>query len=378
MKWLFSPTRLLAVLTKEFVQMRRDKITFVMMIGVPIMQLLIFGYAINSDPRHLPTLIEMSDEGPVTRAILTGMQTSTYFDFQGIVTSPEEGGKALREGSANFVVVVPPNFEKDILRGLSPEILLSADGSDPAAVGGGAAAMHSIIDVAIAQTLTGPLSYAAGAPPPIGVVVHKQYNPEGNTSINIVPGLLGVILSLTMVMITAVAIVRETEKGTMETLIATPVRPLEVMLGKILPYVLVGYVQTIVFLLASQVLFGVPFIGSSIAFFIGFNLYIIVNLALGFLISTVARSQMQAMQISFFTLLPTILLSGFMFPFAAMPGWAQAIGNAIPATHFLRLVRKVMLKGADISDIAGDLTNISIIMLVIVAVALKRYRQTLD
>jgi ABC-2 type transport system permease protein len=378
MKWRFSPARLLAVLTKEFVQMRRDKITFVMMIGVPIMQLLIFGYAINSDPRHLPTLIEMSDEGPVTRAILMGMQTSTYFDFQGIVTSQEEGDQALRDGSANFVVVVPPDFERDILRGLSPEILLSADASDPAAVGGGAAAMSSIIDTAVAQTLTGPLSYAAGTAPPISVVVHRQYNPEGNTSINIVPGLLGVILSLTMVMITAVAIVRETEKGTMEALLATPVRPLEVMLGKILPYVLVGYVQTVVFLLASQVLFGVPFIGSPVAFFVGFNLYIVVNLALGFLISTVARSQMQAMQISFFTLLPTILLSGFMFPFAAMPGWAQVIGNAIPATHFLRLVRKVMLKGADISDIIGDLTNISIIMLVIVAVALKRYRQTLD
>ena len=378
MRWRFSPARLFAVLSKEFVQMRRDKITFVMMIGVPIMQLLIFGYAINSDPRHLPTLVEMADEGPVTRAILSGMQSSTYFDFQGILTSPEAGDKALRDGSANFVVVVPPNFERDILRGLSPEILLSADASDPTAVGGGAAAMASIINTAVTQTLTGPLSYAAGTPPPISVVIHRQYNPEGNTSINIVPGLLGVILSLTMVMITAVAIVRETEKGTMEALIATPVRPLEVMLGKILPYVLVGYVQTIVFLIASQVLFGVPFIGSRLAFFVGFNLYIVVNLALGFLISTVARSQMQAMQISFFTLLPTILLSGFMFPFAAMPGWAQAIGSAIPATHFLRLVRKVMLKGADITDILGDLTNISLIMLVIVAVALKRYRQTLD
>ncbi|MEH6834748.1 MULTISPECIES: ABC transporter permease [Falsihalocynthiibacter] len=378
MKWSFSPARLWAVLAKEFVQMRRDKITFVMMIGVPIMQLLIFGYAINSDPHNLPTLVEMSDEGPVTRAILMGMKSSTYFDFQGIVTSREEGDKALRDGSANFLVVVPPNFERDILRGFSPEILLSADASDPAAVGGGASAMGGIIDIAMAQTLTGPLRYAAGVQPPISVVVHRQYNPEGNTSINIVPGLLGVILSLTMVMITAVAIVRETEKGTMETLIATPVRPLEVMLGKILPYVLVGYVQTVVFLIASQVLFGVPFIGSPFAFFVGFNLYIVVNLALGFLISTVARSQMQAMQISFFTLLPTILLSGFMFPFAAMPVWAQMIGNAIPATHFLRLVRKVMLKGADISDILGDLTNISIIMLVIVAIALKRYRQTLD
>ena len=378
MSWGFSIARFLAVLSKEFVQMRRDKITFVMMIGVPIMQLLIFGYAINSDPRHLPTLVEMGDEGPVTRAILMGMSNSTYFDFQGTVTGPEEGDRALRDGSANFVIVIPQNFERDILRGLSPDILLSADASDPAAVGGAASAMSGIVATAIAESLTGPLRFAAGAPPPVGVVVHKQYNPEGSTSINIVPGLLGVILSLTMVMITAVAIVRESEKGTMETLIATPVRPFEVMLGKILPYVVVGYVQTAVFLLASRLLFNVPFIGAPLAFFIGFNLFVIVNLALGFLISTVARSQMQAMQLSFFTLLPTILLSGFMFPFAAMPGWAQTIGNAIPATHFLRLVRKVMLKGANLADIAGDLANIALILLVISVIALRRYRQTLD
>jgi ABC-2 type transport system permease protein len=374
----FSIGRFFAVLVKEFVQMRRDRITFVMMIGVPIMQLLIFGYAINSDPRHLPTLVEMADEGPVARAVLMGMKTSTYFDFQGIVTGPEEGDKALRDGTANFVVVIPPDFERDILRGLSPQILLSADASDPTAVGGAAGAIAGIIETAMADTLTGPLRYAAAVPPPFDVVVHRQYNPEGKTSINIVPGLLGVILSLTMVMITAVAIVRESEKGTMEALIATPVRPMEVMLGKILPYVLVGYVQTVVFLIAARLLFGVPFIGSPFAFFLGFNLFIVVNLALGFLISTVARSQMQAMQISFFTLLPTILLSGFMFPFAAMPGWAQMLGNAIPATHFLRLVRKVMLKGADVTDIAGDMIGIGIIMLVIVTVALKRYRQTLD
>ena len=378
MRWRFSWSRFLAVLSKEFVQMRRDRITFVMMIGVPIMQLLIFGYAINSDPRHLPTLVEMADEGPVTRAILMGMQSSTYFDFEGVVTSPAQGERALRDGTANFVVVIPQGFETDIVRGLSPEILIAADASDPTAVGGAAGAMSGIVDTAMAQTLTGALGFTAARPPPFGVVVHRQYNPEGNSSINIVPGVLGVILSMTMIMITAVAIVRESEKGTMETLIATPVRPMEVMLGKIAPYILVGYVQTLVFLVAARVLFGVPFIGSPVAFFVGFNLFIVVNLALGFLISTVARSQMQAMQISFFTLLPTILLSGFMFPFAAMPGWAQAIGNAIPATHFLRLVRKVMLKGADLSDIAVDLLGIAVIMLVIVTIALKRYRQTLD
>jgi len=264
------------------------------------------------------------------------------------------------------------------VRGLHPDILISADASDPAAASGAVGAMAGIVDVAIRETQTGPMQFAAGIPPPFTVSIHRQFNPEGKTSINIVPGLLAVILSMTMVMITAVAIVRETEKGTMEALMATPVRPLEVMLGKIIPYVFVGYVQTLVFLVAAHYLFNVPFLGSWGAFFLGFNLYILVNLALGFLISTVARSQMQAMQISFFTLLPTILLSGFMFPFAGMPAWAQAIGSAIPATHFLRLTRKVMLKGGEMVDITGDMLAIVAIMLVIVAVSLKRYRQTLD
>ncbi len=374
----FSAIRFGAVLFKEFVQMRRDRITFAMMVGVPIMQLLLFGFAINSDPKHLPTLVEMADQGPVTRAVLMGMKTSDYFDFEGIVTNQADGDRALRDGSASFVVVIPPGFERDVVRGLEPEILLSADAADPAAAGAAVGAISGIVDTAVRQTLTGTLRYAAGAPPPFSVTVHKQYNPEGRTSTNIVPGLLGIILSMTMVMITAVAIVRETERGTMEALIATPVRPLEVMLGKITPYVLVGYIQTLVFLVAARFLFDVPFIGSPFAFFVGFNLYIVVNLALGFLISTVAKSQMQAMQISFFTLLPSILLSGFMFPFAGMPGWAQAIGTAIPATHFLRLTRKVMLKGAELADIANDMFALSIIMLAIVTVALKRYRQTLD
>jgi ABC-2 type transport system permease protein len=374
----FSFARFRAVLVKEFVQMRRDRVTFAMMIGIPVMQLLLFGFAINSDPRNLPTLVEMADEGPVARAVLMGMETSDYFRFLGTVTSREDGDRALRDGSASFVVVIPPRFERDVVRGLHPEILLSADASDPSAAGNAVAAISGIVDTAIRDTLSGPLQFAASTPAPFSVVVHRQFNAEGRTSTNIVPGLLAIILSMTMVMITAVAIVRETEKGTMEALIATPVRPAEVMLGKITPYIVVGYVQTLVFVVAAQWLFDVPFLGSRPAFFLGFNLYIVVNLALGFLVSTVARSQMQAMQISFFTLLPTILLSGFMFPFAGMPGWAQAIGSAIPATHFLRLTRKVMLKGAGLADISGDMLAIGIIMLVIVAVALKRYRQTLD
>jgi ABC-2 type transport system permease protein len=372
-----SLSRFGAVLYKEFIQMRRDRITFAMMIGLPIIQLFLFGFAINSDPRHLPTLIELGDNGPVTRAVLAGMQNSTYFEFRGVVGGVAEGEEALRRGDANFVVVIPQNFERDVVRGQSPEILVAADASDPSATGGAVAALGNIVSTAIAETLTGPLALPAAAAP-FSVIVHREYNPEGRTSTNIVPGLLGIILSMTMVMITAIAIVKETERGTMEMLIATPVRPLEVMLGKILPYVFVGYVQTAVFLVAAGLVFGVPFEGSFAAFFFGFNLFVLVNLALGFLISTAARSQMQAMQLSFFTILPSILLSGFMFPFAGMPGWAQFIGQGVPATHFLRIVRKVMLKGGDIPDVTGELWALAAILVVISTIAMLRYRQTLD
>jgi ABC-2 type transport system permease protein len=373
----FSLRRFGAVLYKEFIQMRRDRITFGMMIGLPIIQLFLFGFAINADPRNLPTLVEMGDNGPLSRAVIAGMQNSSYFAFKGAVSGIGEGEEALRRGEANFVVVIPEDFERDVVRGNKPEILVAADASDPSATGGAVAALQGIVSVAISETLTGPLAQQAGSAP-FSMVVHREYNPEGKTSTNIVPGLLAIILSMTMVMITAVAIVKETERGTMEMLIATPVKPLEVMLGKILPYVFVGYVQTAVFLAAASLVFGVPFEGSVWAFFLGFNLFIVVNLALGFLISTAAKSQMQAMQLSFFTILPSILLSGFMFPFAGMPGWAQFIGQAVPATHFLRVVRKVMLKGGEVADVNGELWALIAILLVISAIAMLRYRQTLD
>ncbi|WP_417248990.1 ABC transporter permease [Celeribacter sp.] len=375
---LFSWARFRAVLVKEFIQMKRDRVTFAMMIGVPVMQLLLFGYAIDTDPHNLPTLVEMRDESPVARALLAGMETSDYFDFVGISQSADESLLALKDGTATVVVTIPAGFARDAMRGRVPQLLLTVDASDPVAAAGAIGAIDGVVETAMAQSLTGPLSFAAPVPPPFEVVIHRAFNPEGETSVNIVPGLLAVILSMTMVMITAVAIVRETERGTMESLIATPARASEVMLGKILPYVFMGYVQTAVFLIAARALFDVPFAGDFSAFFIGFNLYILVNLALGFLVSTLARSQMQAMQISFFTILPVILLSGFMFPFAAMPAWAQTLGTAIPATHFLRLVRKVMVKGAGVAEVLPDIGAICVILVVITAVALKRYRQTLD
>jgi ABC-2 type transport system permease protein len=349
-----------------------------MMIGLPIVQLLLFGFIINSDARHMPTLIEMNDSGPLSRAIVSGMRVSDYFDIQGGVRGFEAGEQALRDGTAAFVVVFPDDFERDVVRGRRPEILVVADASDPTAVGGAVGALSGIVQTAMAETFSGALAQVAPAPQPFGVSVHRQYNPEGRTSTNIVPGLLAIILSMTMVMMTAVAIVKESEKGTMEMLIATPVKPLEVMMGKILPYVFVGYVQTIVFLIAGLTIFRVPFDGSWFAFFIGFNLFIVVNLALGFLISAAARSQMQAIQLSVFTILPSVLLSGFLFPFAAMPGWAQILGNIVPATHFLRIVRSVMLKGGGIGDVAPEYLALSIILVVITTIAVVRYRRTLD
>lgn len=374
----FSLKRFSAVLSKEFIQMRRDHVTFAMMIGLPIMQLLLFGFIINSDARNLPTLVEMNDSGPLSRAVISGMQVSGYFDIKGAVSGPDAGEQALRDGSASVVVVFPQNFERDVIRGRHPNLLVAADASDPTAVSGAVGALSGIVQTAMAETFEGALAQAGPTAAPFSVVVHKTYNPEGKTSTNIVPGLLAIILSMTLVMMTAVAIVKESERGTMEMLIATPVKPFEVMLGKILPYVAVGYVQTVVFLITGLTLFGVPFEGSWLAFFLGFNLFILVNLALGFLISAAARSQMQAMQLSMFTILPSVLLSGFLFPFAAMPGWAQVLGNVVPATHFLRVVRSVMLKGGDVGDVAPEFLALAIILVVISCIAMLRYRQTLD
>ncbi len=374
----FSLARFLAILMKEFIQMLRDRTTFAMMIGIPVMQLLLFGYAINTDPHHLPTLAEINDDSPLARAIVAGMETSDYFTFLGPISGEREAEAALSSGKASFVIVIPPGFERDVIRGARPEILIAADASDPTAVGSAVGALSGIVERAIAQTLTGPLAVAEASPGPFSVVVHRKYNPERRTSLNIVPGLLAIILAMTMTAITSVAIVREVERGTMETLISTPARPFEVMMGKILPYVLVGYIETVLFLLAAMTLFSVPFTGSVAAFLVGFNIYIVINLAIGFMVSTVARTQMQAMQISFFTILPTILLSGFIFPFAGMPGWARAIGSVLPATHFLRIVRKVMLKFGGFAEIRQDLAALAVIAVIVTILSLLRYRRTLD
>ena len=366
-----SLSRILAVIGKEFIQMLRDRLTFGMMVGIPIMQLLLFGYAINTDPRHLPTLVEMGDTGPASRAIVQAMVTSNYFDIEGVTTSREETDTIMREGRALFVVTIPPDFERELLRGERPQILLDTDASDPVAAGAGAGAFPTLVQQALEPVL-GEMT------PPVETVVQKRYNPAGRTALNIVPGLLGVILTMTMAMMTSMALTREAERGTLETLLATPTRPYEVMAGKITPYVFVGFIQVAIMLAGARFLFGVPFSGSPAAFAIAVSLFILVNLSLGFLFSTVARTQMQAMQMTFFVFMPSILLSGFMFPFAGMPAWAQIIGQALPTTHFIHAVRAIMLKGAQLPDVVGDIWPLCVIFAVIATIAMLRYRRTLD
>ncbi|MCF8474402.1 MAG: ABC transporter permease [Emcibacter sp.] len=374
----FSFTRMIAVLKKEFIQMRRDRMTFAMMIGVPVMQLIMFGFAINSDPRHLPTAVIDRDQSNFSRSIIMAIENSTFMDITHRPLQENVAEKLMREGAVNYILIIPENFGRDLVRGRHPQILLVADATDPSAASGALNAMTKIVDSGLRRDLSGSLSSLAPVSPPVDVVLHRRYNPAGITHYNIVPGLLGIILAMTMTMITAVAITRENERGTMENLLAMPIKPLEMMLGKITPYVFVGYVQTTVVLIAAKFMFDIPFMGS-LGLLIGvITIYIIVNLILGFLFSTMARTQMQAMQMTFFLLMPQILLSGFMFPFLGMPKWAQVIGEALPATHFIRLMRGIMLKGAEINDIITDIWPLVAIMIITGALAMLRYRRTLD
>jgi len=370
--------RVAAILIKEFIQMRRDRMTFALMLMVPVMQLGLFGFAINSDPRHLPTLLYLEETSAPVRSLVAGLQNSSYFNIIGTVSSAEEGTLALKRGDAAFVVTVKAGFTRALWRGDKPDLLIEADASDPSAASNAVGMITQIANSALREDLKGRWANLAASPGPITLNVHRLYNPEGLTQYNIVPGLLGVILTMTMVMITSVAMTREVERGNMENLLAMPARPWEVMVGKITPYVGVGVVQTTIVLIAAHYLFGVPFIGSLVTLGFGITLFILCNLAIGFTFSTLARTQMQAMQMTFFFFLPSMLLSGFMFPFRGMPDWAQAIGSIFPLTHFLRIVRGVMLKGADLAAIWPSVWPLGLFLLLAGALAIARYRVTLD
>jgi len=378
MNRVFSLSRWLGVLGKEFIQLKRDRLTFAMIVGIPVIQLVLFGFAINSDPKHLPAAVRDADRSEFSRSILAGLRNSDYLDFKFEAHDDAEIDRLLATGAASFVVTVPEGFARALVRGERPALLVEADATDPAATGNAISAVNLLAQTVLARDLVGPLAPLASMPSPFEVRVHPRYNPEAITQYNVVPGLMGVILTMTMVLMTGLAITRETERGTMENLLATPASPLEVMTGKIVPYVLIGLIQVSLILVLARVIFNVPVQGRIDVLFVAVLLFIAANLTLGLTFSSLARNQLQAMQMTFFFFLPSILLSGFMFPFRGMPGWAQAIGEVLPLTHFLRIVRGVLLKGNGISEIAPELWPIALFMAIVGALGLRAFRRTLD
>jgi ABC-2 type transport system permease protein len=374
----FSLARLIGIIVKEFTQMRRDRLTFAMMLGIPLIQLTLFGYAINSDPRHLPAAVLLADHGPQGRTLLHALRNSTYFDFTREIATEAEGHDLLAQGQAQFVINIPENFSRNLLRGERPALLVEADATDPAATGFALGSLGTLLQSALHDDLKGPLEFLQPAAGPIDLRVHALYNPEVNTHYNIVPGLMGVILTMTMIMITGLAITRERERGTMENLLSMPTRPGEVLIGKIVPYIFVGYIQVAVILIAARFLFEVPMHGSIALLLLVALVFIAANLAMGITFSTVAKNQLQAMQMTFFVFLPSILLSGFMFPFRGMPVWAQTVGEAFPLTHFLRIVRGILLKGNGLPEVMRELWPIALFAAIMLTIGVKRYRQTLD
>lgn len=373
-----SLQRIKALVKKEFIQLKRDSITLKMIIMLPVIQLLLFGYAINTDPRHLPAAVISRDNSFLTRSIVTALENSDYFKINKKISSDTSGKQLLQRGEVLFVITIPDNFTQDVIRGQKPEILLQADASDPTSVSGALGALTQIAENVISQEFKGSLAKLGNKAPSFSVLVHKSYNPEGFTRYNIVPGLIGMILIFTGVMMTALALTRERERGTMENLLSMPVRPLEVMIGKIAPFILIGLFQVGVILLISRFLLNIPIVGSLILLIFCALIFIICNLAIGFLISTAAKNQTQALQMSIFVLLPSLMLTGFMFPFQGMPVWAQTIGKAIPLTYFVRITRGIMLKGAEFADIFTNLWPLLLFMLIITTLTVRIYKNTLD
>lgn len=374
----FSVNRTLAIFIKEFQQMMRDRLTFAMAIGVPILQLVLFGYAINTDPKGLPTVIVSHDDSPMSRSLSAALQNTGYFRVTHQSESEAQAESMIETGEVQFMVSIPPDFGTRVVRGERPAVLVAVDATDPSASGNAIAALVQVAQQALRADLVGPLRVLQPGAQPFELRVHRRYNPEGLSRYNIVPGLIGTILTMTMVMLTGLAMTRERERGTMENLLATPVRPVEVMIGKILPYIVIGYIQLAVILIAAFLLFEVPMVGSFTLLMTMIGVFMLANLSVGFTFSTLAKSQLQAMQMTFFFFLPSMLLSGFMFPFRGMPRWAQWVGEGLPLTHFLRIVRGIMLKGNDAVQLLPELWPMLAFLAVAGSVALARYRQTLD
>jgi ABC-2 type transport system permease protein len=375
---MFSWSRWVGIIVKEFIQLKRDRLTFGMIIGIPVLQLILFGYAINADPKRLPTAVLSADASPYSRSFVSAMQTSGYFRIDAVVSSEDELEKMIARGDITFAVTIPENFGRKLVRGERPVLLVEADASDPGAVGNAVAALAQLSLTALNRDLNGPLAELKPVLAPVDVRVHRRYNPEGVTAYNIVPGLIGTILTMTMVLMTGLAMTRERERGTFENLLSTPALPIEVMTGKIVPYILIGLIQVTLIIAAALTLFEVPMQGNPLLLYLVVFVFIAANLTLGITFSSIARNQLQAMQMTFFFFLPSILLSGFMFPFRGMPEWAQWIGSLLPLTHFLVLVRGIMLKGNELPDLIPQIWPILLFMVVVIGIGLRFYKRTLD
>lgn len=375
----FSLSRWLSIISKEFIQLKRDRPTFGMIVGIPIIQLALFGFAINNDPKHLPTALVSGDHSAFTRSFVTALHNSQYFQFEGDITNEKNAEEAIRRGDVLFVIHIPQDFTRKLLRGERPALLLEADATDPTAIGNAAAAASTLTNSVFKKDLSRAVpALNINAAAPYSIEVHRRYNPESITQYNIVPGLMGVILTMTMIMMTGLAITREYERGTMENLLAMPVSPFEVMSGKIVPYIIIGLIQTTIILLAARFVFHIPFLGDLFLLFLIVLLFIAGNLTIGITISSIAHNQLQAMQMTFFVFLPSMMLSGFMFPFNGMPTWAQWLGNLFPLTYFLRAVRGIILKGSGWAELWPNIWPLMLFVAVIMAVGMKFYRRTLD
>ena len=370
--------RLWAMIIKEFIQLRRDRLTLAMIVVIPLMELLVFGYAINMTPRHLPLAVLAADDSDIARAFVAAVKQTGYFDIRAEVSSERQAERLIRSGRVIAILQLPPGFGRKVRRGERPQALLITDATDPVTTSAAVAAIEALSTRILGRELRGPHGELMARPPPFELIVQRRYNPASITAINIVPGLIGVILTMTMLIFTGLAVTREVERGTMEALLATPLQPVEIMLGKIAPYVIVGFVQLVIIMAAGRILFSVPLHGPAGVLLLFTFVFIAANLSMGYTISTLARNQLQAVQMSFFFFLPSILLSGFMFPFHGMPGWARVIGEILPLTHFLRIVRGIMLKGAGFSDLAREGFALFAFMLVVMAIAVARFRRTLD
>ena len=363
-----------AMLVKEFIQFKRDRVSFAMIIMIPLVQLLLFGYAINTNPRNLPTAVLMQESTDLSRSILAALENTKYFRVTQLPHSEAEVDELIASGTVLFAIEIPAKFERSVRRGDKPAMLVIADATDPVASGTALGTLNMVLQTALLHDRAVPASPTM----PFEIRTHARYNPAAITALNIVPGLVGTILTLTMLIFTALSVTREIERGTMENLLSMPITPVEIMLGKIIPYILVGFVQAALIIAIGVNLFGVPIVGSVAVLAALSTLFIATNLSIGYTFSTVAQNQLQAMQMSMMFFLPNILLSGFIFPFAGMPIWAQWIGEALPLTHYIRIVRSIMLKGSNLADLHYDAIAMFVLMLIAMTIAVTRFRRTLD